>query len=76
MMIIIVEKGTRRGNGVINLAGGYGLISFAIDNGSSQHNPSKNPIQNRYQWNLSILWILYKICTIRQSSIPIIQINQ
>ena len=49
--IMIVEKGVGNGTGVINLAGGKGLISFAIDKGSSQHSPSKKPTQKRNQMN-------------------------
>ena len=73
---MIVEKGVGNGTGVINLAGGKELISFAIDKGSSQQSPSKKPIQNRYQMNLSIFLILYKIITIRQINIPTTQTTQ
>jgi len=45
---------------IINLAGGKVLISLAIDNGSSQHKPKKNPIQNKYQINLFIIFALNK----------------
>lgn len=43
IIIKIVEIGAGKGVGIINLAGGKLLISFAIDNGSSQHKPNKNP---------------------------------
>jgi len=56
----MVEKGGGSGGGVINLAGGKSLTSFAIDKGSSQHKPSKKPTQKRIQKNFLSLLVLYK----------------
>jgi hypothetical protein len=52
LWVIIInmdENGDGNGGGIIKLAGGNRLISFAIVNGTSHNTPKIKPIQNKYQ---------------------------
>jgi hypothetical protein len=60
IIIITEEYGDGNGVGIIYLAGGKGLISFAIINGTSHNIPKIKPTQNKSQKYLLIFVFLYK----------------